>query len=125
MRNAERFIIESIDRSVTTSVTTSVTSDLLPENAWVLLAQFGIYKIRELPRAFKIKELKNIVRGNMHINTIRRNLEVLEEKALIRINRKNNGKTRTAFSWVITTDGLRVWESYLNEIKGNIGKVNI
>ncbi len=124
-KNIYEIIQESITTSVTTSVTSSVIRSMLPDNAWLLLAQFGSYKLGEDSRSFSTTELKRIIRDNMHMNTLRRMLSRLESKALIRLYNKNSGKTKTGYRYVITTDGMLLWEKYLQEMKNNIGKVQI
>lgn len=120
-----KVIQDSIAVSVTTSITSSVIGSMLPDNAWLVLAQFGSYKLGESPRGFSITELKRVLRGSMHVNTLRRMLERLEEKALIRLYNRTSGKTKTGYRYVITTDGILLWGRYLQEMKDNIGKVQI
>lgn len=118
-------ILESINESITRSVTTSVISSLLPDNAWLVLAQFGTYKLGESPRAFTTSELKRLLRGIIHINTIRSMLWRLEEKALIRVISRQAGQTKTGYRYIITGDGMKIWGNYQEEMKNNIGKVEI
>jgi len=118
-------IIEVIQEGYTNSVTSSVTRALLPDSAWLVLARFGSYNYNENPRAFTITELRKLMKDSIHINTIRRMLQLLESKAVIRMVSKNAGVTRCGYRYIITTDGLRLWERYKEELKENIGKVEI
>jgi hypothetical protein len=123
--NIYKVITNSINASVTGSVTTSVTSSKLPDNAWLVLAQFGTYKEGDRSRSFSVSELKRILRDNIHINTLRSMLRRLENNALIRVYTKRTGRTGTTWRYIITTDGMGLWEAYLREMQLNIGKVEI
>jgi len=95
--------------NITTNVTTNVTTwELeLPENGWKILSFFATQN-----QSFSVNELARILKGKIHINTIRDMISRLKEKAWVKLHWRNTGKTHRENRWIVTTDGLIAWNKY-------------
>jgi len=102
--------ISNNNTTTTPNVTSNVTTfsrQIIPENGWAILAQFAVYK-----RSFAVNELYRMVGKAMHKNTIRSMVERLKDKSWIRIHGPKTGRTARENRYIITLDGLAVWEIY-------------
>lgn len=81
--------------------------DLLPPNAWSLMAVFAKYK-----RSYSVGELVEKFREGMHVNTIRSMIKRLVKKSYLKISAEHTGRTRSEKRYIMTLDGLAVWEMY-------------
>lgn len=129
MRKKNKSIYQKIV-DVTSGVTSGITSHLigetLPDNAWVVLSQFCCRRNFEGKiRGFMICELRTTLSKVMHINTLRDMLKRLEKKGYIRCYNEFGGRNARNYCYIVTIEGVNIWKKYEEEMKQNIGKLNI